>query len=766
MKIPRNNNKRWYARPLCVWTAVFTFVSLHAGPGVSLSRAADRVVDEEAEQVLTRGPVHEAFAETIVFKPTPGILVPKAPPAVIEEVPPEQRPDGDHVTWIPGYWGWEDENAEFLWVSGIWRNLPPGRQWVPGYWEETDNQYRWISGYWADSGKEVVEYLPEPPDTLEKGPNIKRPSSNSTWIPGNWMWYDTSYRWRPGYWETARADWLWVPSYYNWTPYGYVYVDGYWDYPVVRRGLVFAPVRYTRAVYMEPNYYYQPSLVISLAVLTDHLFLRPRHRHYYFGDYYEPRYRRSGYYPYHTYYSGGYGYDPIYAHQRWIHRDDDRWERRRQENYIFFRDNAGERPPRTLAAFREYTRNPDRQLRFDRNFATPITTLATNTESPLRLRPVDDQERQRFVTKGREMRDFREEWKRRGKTDVAPGRERPAGEAPARVQLPRSPIVADTQRSAEDTPPERPRRSERPGQDSAPGDRPGEPGRTVQPGETPPRDPGTERPGRDPNADPGEAPRRDPKADPGETPRRDPKADPGETPRRDPKADPGETPRRDPKADPGETPRRDPRAEPGETPRRDPRAEPGETPRRDPKADPGETPRRDPKADPGETPRRDPQVTPREEPSNKPRIAPKDDPRPETSEEPRREPRVTPKVEPREQPRATPKVQPREQPRATPKVEPRPQPRATPKVEPRQQPRATTKVEPRQQPRATPKVESRQQPRATPKVEPRQQPRVSPPTAPKSQPRQQPPATPRERPATPRTTSPEEREKGKEKRPR
>src|SRR4029079_1874811 len=32
-------------------------------------------------EVLTRGPVHEAFAETVTFDPQPGVVVPKAPPA-------------------------------------------------------------------------------------------------------------------------------------------------------------------------------------------------------------------------------------------------------------------------------------------------------------------------------------------------------------------------------------------------------------------------------------------------------------------------------------------------------------------------------------------------------------------------------------------------------------------------------------------------------------------------------------------------------------
>ena len=79
----------------------------------------------EGVQVLTRGPVHEAFAKTVTFDPEPGIVVPKAPPAAIEELPPDQRPEGANVMWIPGYWGWDDERSDFLWVSGVWRALPP-----------------------------------------------------------------------------------------------------------------------------------------------------------------------------------------------------------------------------------------------------------------------------------------------------------------------------------------------------------------------------------------------------------------------------------------------------------------------------------------------------------------------------------------------------------------------------------------------------------------------------------------------------------------
>ncbi len=104
-------------------------------------------------------------------------MVPKAPPAAIEEVPPEQRPEGANVAWIPGYWGWDDERNDFLWVSGIWRALPPGRQWVPGYWGKSGQGFQWTSGYWADAKVSEVEYLPEPPATVEVGPNIAAPSA-------------------------------------------------------------------------------------------------------------------------------------------------------------------------------------------------------------------------------------------------------------------------------------------------------------------------------------------------------------------------------------------------------------------------------------------------------------------------------------------------------------------------------------------------------------------------------------------------------------
>ena len=152
---------------------------------------------QDGVEVLTRGPVHEAFAETITFDPEPGIVAPQAPPEAIEEVPPQQRPAGKNVAWIPGYWAWDDERNDFLWLSGIWRRLcRQVRQWVPGYWGRSQQGAQWTSGYWADANVTEIQYLPEPPATVEEGPSIAAPSPDQHWLPGCWVWQQNRYAWR------------------------------------------------------------------------------------------------------------------------------------------------------------------------------------------------------------------------------------------------------------------------------------------------------------------------------------------------------------------------------------------------------------------------------------------------------------------------------------------------------------------------------------------------------------------------------------------
>jgi hypothetical protein len=304
----------------------------------------------QGAEALTRGPVHEAFAAPVVFNPTAGVIAVKSPPAPIEELPPDQKPEGD-IVWIPGYWSWDEERQDYIWISGIWRDPPPGMTWVPGYWVEVDGGFQWTSGYWQQIDTEEVEYLPEPPQSLENGPNVPQPDDNHFWIPGTYVWRESRYYWQPGYWTGFQPGWVWVPARYHWTPTGYVYTAGYWDVPMEVRGVMFAPVYFTAA--RPVNYYYTPAIVLNVGAITTHLFCRPHHHVYVFGDFYEDRYVRAGYTPWFEFGRTRYGYDPNFVYYRHhFHRTNPDWAVTLRRNYDFIRRDPSYRPPRT---FREQT---------------------------------------------------------------------------------------------------------------------------------------------------------------------------------------------------------------------------------------------------------------------------------------------------------------------------------------------------------------------------------------------------------------------------
>ena len=397
---------------------------------------------EDGVDVLTRGPVHEAFAVTVTFDPQPGIVVPKATPAAIDELPPDHRPEGANVEWIPGYWAWDDDSRDFVWVSGIWRNLPPGRQWVPGYWSRSGQGSRWTSGYWADAQASEMDYLPEPPESVEAGPNIEAPTGDYTWLPGSWVWQQNRYLWRPGFWTPSYANWVWTPAHYQWAPRGYVYVAGYWDYDVARRGLLFAPVRFHQSVYSRRGFSYTPSTVIDLGLIASHLFLRPNYGHYYYGDYYGVNYATAGFYSSYSFHSGRRGYDPIYSHQRWKHRQDRDWERRVEAHFQHRRDHEEARPPRTFAAQQELVRKGLTQQDQGRVFAQPLDQFRKTQDGQLRFRTLNNDDRQRFGRNGQQVGMFREQRQKLEAQSLEPAVERSDRElAPARIKFPRSPIV-------------------------------------------------------------------------------------------------------------------------------------------------------------------------------------------------------------------------------------------------------------------------------------------------------------------------------------
>ncbi len=306
----------------------------------------DEPAPKEGVEVLARGPVHEAFAVPSQARPLPSHVVPNKPPEPIDEVPPDEKPAGDHVVWIPGYWAWDDEQKENLWVSGFWRVPPPGRQWVPGNWQQVEDGWQWTSGFWAAADQQEVTYLPPPPPSIDEGPSTPAPDDNSTYVPGCWMHRETRYLWRPGFWLGYQPDWVWAPSHYLWTPGGYVYVDGFWDRPLERRGLLFAPIRVSSAL-LSSQWTYVPRYVVQPDSLLGALFVRPSYCHYYFGDYFDAGYARSGFVPWFDYRISKGSYDPNFAYYRQRYGDHG-WARNLRDYYAGRTSGDIPRPPRTL----------------------------------------------------------------------------------------------------------------------------------------------------------------------------------------------------------------------------------------------------------------------------------------------------------------------------------------------------------------------------------------------------------------------------------
>ncbi|MEZ5941445.1 MAG: hypothetical protein R3C18_08650 [Planctomycetaceae bacterium] len=294
--------------------------TLPAPAAVQAQALAGPQADDEIILPLEQGPIHEAFAELITLDARSGVVAPKAPPEPINEVPPDLRPEGTRVEWFPGYWAWAEDLEDFIWISGVWRDVPPGQQFIPGYWSETPDGFVWTSGFWTSEAEEELAYLPEPPTTLDLGPTYPQPGTDYFWVPGNWVYRSNTYVWQTGFWNRGYNNWVWVPNRYRWTPRGWIFARGYWDYPLVSRGLLFAPIRYRTPIYARIGYRYTPYRWLNTAALLSRLFIAPHRGHYFYGNYGGSRYLALGYRPWINVSQIRGGYDPFYAYHSWNER--------------------------------------------------------------------------------------------------------------------------------------------------------------------------------------------------------------------------------------------------------------------------------------------------------------------------------------------------------------------------------------------------------------------------------------------------------------
>jgi WXXGXW repeat (2 copies) len=412
--------------------------------------------DPQGGQVLTRGAIHEAFAAPVVHDPAASPIIPKTPPAPIQEMPPDQKPAGQNVQWISGYWSWDVSRDDFIWISGIWREPPPNNQWVPGYWHQVDGGSQWVPGTWIPVGTGQTQsqpsYLPPPPQSLEAGPNTPAPAANLSWTPGFWSWQGSAYAWRPGFWAAVQPNWIWMPAHYVWTPGGHLFVAGYWDLPIANRGLMFAPVYYPQPVYAQPNFVFTPSISIVGPAVTANLFVQANAGQYLFGNYYPQNFLSVGITPWFsfTFASGPpVFYDPLFSYYAVINvQRNPAWVTQVREQYIQRRENVALRPPVTYI---EQTRVIERNVTINRNvtvvdhrmLAMPLNRMAADPVAGkgMRLVQVHEAEREQIRRQAAQLHEFREQ---RLQTEREGARAKAAGGAaaarPRPMNLPHSPV--------------------------------------------------------------------------------------------------------------------------------------------------------------------------------------------------------------------------------------------------------------------------------------------------------------------------------------
>jgi hypothetical protein len=379
---------------------------------------------EEQPEVLTRGPVHEAFAEPVDLNTQPALVAPTQPPASITENPPAEKPSGTQFVWIPGYWAWDSERNCYIWVSGCWRAAPPSRYWVPGYWSKTAMGWEWVPGFWAQvSNVRQIEYLPSPPAITDLEPPGPPPTDDNIWVPPCWYWYGGRYIWRPGYWVVAQADWVWAPSHYVCTPRGYVFVAGHWDYSLSRRGVLFAPVYFPRHYYERPGFSYSLSVVVDIGNLEFGLFTYPRYSHYYFGDYYDDFYIGIGIFPWYECRHHNYWYDPIYEHHHWSHHKDNHdWDNHERHEYDRRRDDKDLRPSRTYREMEQREAKLPEAKRKDIRIAEPMGKVVADKTSPMKFEQIKNDTRQKLARESTDVSRFRDD---RSRWESLPARNRP-----------------------------------------------------------------------------------------------------------------------------------------------------------------------------------------------------------------------------------------------------------------------------------------------------------------------------------------------------
>ena len=83
------------------------------------------------------------------------------------------------------------------------------------------------------------------------------------WVPGLWEHKNGKFEWQPGYWPPSSGNMIWQPGQYVATETGFAFVPGHWDYPLEERGVLYAPMYFSRAQREKRGWSYRPEYAVS-----------------------------------------------------------------------------------------------------------------------------------------------------------------------------------------------------------------------------------------------------------------------------------------------------------------------------------------------------------------------------------------------------------------------------------------------------------------------------------------------------------------------
>jgi hypothetical protein len=401
-------------------------------------------------EVLTAGPVHEAFAKPVTMDAQEPILVTQQPPANLQEVPPAEQPAGSGIVWVPGYWAWASDRNDFVWVSGCWRNAPPNTYWVPGHWLQAGNGWEWIGGFWkpiSSQPQQEIEYLPAPPAPFDVDAPGAPPQPDQVWVPGCWYWQEGKYVRRNGYWMPQQVGWVWVLSHFAWTPRGHIFVQGHWDHAMDNRGVLFCPTFFPPAVRISAGFVFSPSVCVDLGMLRLNLFVYPQYRHYYFGDYYDNTYSRLGIVPWYKCQTIHTWYDPLFVYDRWHYqKTDPHWAANLARGFDQRQSNRDLRPARTFTALQAQMSRLPANRRPERPLVESVKTYAASQHTPTKFERLSNTERQQIAMKATDVRGLRDQ---RGQWEAPT-------QVPGAPEPPHAPASKPTAKTGPTPAPERP----------------------------------------------------------------------------------------------------------------------------------------------------------------------------------------------------------------------------------------------------------------------------------------------------------------------